>query len=57
MKGYITITANDNGKKVHAYMELDSETNYSEERTVKDIIEHLLSYEPKTKTEDKEGKE
>lgn len=57
MEGQLTITANDeNGITVTGFLKLDTD-NFLEKRTIKDLIEYLLSYEPKTKTEDKEDKE
>lgn len=57
MEGQLTITANDeNGITVTGFLKLDTDS-FCEKRTIKDLIEYLLSYEPKTKTEDKEDKE
>lgn len=57
MKGHITVSANDeNGITITSYVELDP-SSYSEQSTVKTLVDYLLSYEPKTKTEDKEDKE
>ena len=57
MKGQLTITASDeNGITVTSYLELNTDS-FCEKRTIKDLIEYLLSYEPKAKTEDKEDKE
>lgn len=57
MEGQLTINVNDEtGLTVTSYLELDTDS-YCEKRTIKDLIEHLLSYEPKTKAESKEDKE
>lgn len=57
MKGSITVRADDEiGITITSYLELNTDS-FCEKRTVKDLIEYLLSYEPKTKTEDKEDKE
>ena len=57
MKGSITVRADDEiGITITSYLELNTDS-FLEKRAVKDLIEYLLSYEPKTKTEDKEDKE
>lgn len=57
MKGHITVSATDeNGITITSYVELDP-SSYSEQSTVKTLVDYLLSYEPKEKTEDKEDKE
>lgn len=59
MRGHITISAGEDiGITITAFMELNPNTDYSEQRTVKDIVEHLLDYKPENyKINEKEDKE
>ncbi len=47
MRGHITISAGEDiGITITAFMELNPSKDYSEQRTVKDLVEHLLDYKP-----------
>lgn len=55
MKGSITVRAEDeNGITISAFVTMNADS-YSERRTVREMLDYLLDYVPKT--EDKEGKE
>ena len=59
MRGNITISAGEDiGITITAFMELNPTNDYSEQRTVKDLVEHLLDYKPesyKAKEEEANG--
>lgn len=55
MKGTLTISAGEHGIAVEASLMFTND--WKDQHDISQIIDSLLSYEPKTKTEDKEDKE